>query len=191
MALPSEDHWNGIKRVLRYLQGSINYGLQFKAGDTVLIGYSDADWAWDLDSRRSTSGYVFKIGATVSWSSRRQATVTRSTTEAEYVALSNASQEAIWIRQLLSDMGFGVNGAATLFEDNNGAVDLSKNPKHHNRTKHIDIAHHFTRERVATGELIVIYCPTDQMLADIMTKGLGRYKFEEFRNMLGVFAPEN
>ena len=188
MASPNEDHWNGIKRILRYLQGSISHGLKFEAGD-VLIGYSDADWAGDLNTRRSTSGYIFKIGgATVSWCSKRQITVARSTTEAEYVALSLASQEAVWIRKLLLEIGFAVDGATTLYEDNNGAIDLSRNPKYHNRTKHIDISYHFTRERVTSGELNIIYCPTENMLADIMTKGLGRPKFEQFRKMLGVMA---
>ena len=188
MANPSNDHWVGVKRILRYLQGTIDYGLVFSSdgvGDE-LYGYSDADWAGDVDTRRSTSGYVFKIDASVSWSSRKQVTVARSTTEAEYVALSAASQEAVWLRRLLADIGFSSSGPTLLFEDNNGAIDLSKNPKYHNRTKHIDIAYHFTRERVASNELSVEYCPTGDMLADTMTKGLARVQFPKFRDMLGV-----
>ena len=110
----------------------------------------------------------------------------RSSTEAEYVALSAAAQECIWLRRLLKDLGFGDDKPTTLHEDNNGALELSKNPKFHQRTKHIDVAHHFIREKVASNELSVVYCPTEEMLADAMTKGLGRVKFEKFRGMMGV-----
>ena len=188
MTCPTEEHWKGIKRILRYLKGTIDYGLVFTSdGENILYGYSDADWAGDLDTRRSTSGYVFKIGgAIVSWNSKKQITVAKSTTEAEYVALSAAASETIWLRQLLKDLGFNKSGATVLYEDNNGAIELSKNAKHHGRTKHIDIAHHFIRERVASNELSVIHCPTGDMLADVMTKGLARVQFEKLRNKLGV-----
>ena len=190
MACPSEQHWSGIKRIMRYLKGTLNYGLRFSGNDGAdLFGYSDSDWAGDLDTRRSTSGYVFKIGdATINWSSKRQQTVARSSTEAEYVALSAAAQESIWLRRLLNDVGYGCEKPTTIYEDNNGAIDLSKNPKFHNRTKHIDVAYHFARERVISNELSVSYCPTEEMVADTMTKGLGRILFEKFRDMLGVFA---
>jgi hypothetical protein len=172
------------------LKGTLDYGLLFTSdmnGSDTFYGYSDADWAGDLDTRRSTSGYVFKIGgSTISWSSKKQATVAKSTTEAEYVALSSAAQEAVWLRRLLSEVGFGCQGSTTIYEDNNGAIDLSKNPKHHDRTKHIDIAYHFTREKVLSKELSVEYCHTGDMLADTMTKGLPRVQFQKFRDMLGV-----
>ena len=117
-----------------------------------LYGFSDSDWAGDLDTRRSTSGYVFRIGdGTVNWSSKRQQTVARSSTEAEYVALSAAAQESIWLRRLLKDVGYESKTPTTIYEDNNGAIDLSKNPKFHNRTKHIDVAYHFARERVISN----------------------------------------
>jgi hypothetical protein len=188
MSCPNEQHWTGIKRILRYLKGTLNHGLCFSGDDVDLVGYSDSDWAGDIDTRRSTSGYVFQIGgATINWCSKRQLTVARSSTEAEYMALSAAAQECIWLRRLLKDFGTGENDKpTTIYEDNNGAIELAKNPKFHNRTKHIDVAYHFTRERVASNELSVIHCPTEEMLADIMTKGLGRIKFEKFRDMLGV-----
>lgn len=110
----------------------------------------------------------------------------KSTTEAEYVALSAAASETIWLRQLLKDLGFDKPGSTVLYQDNNGAIDMSKNAKHHGRTKHIDIAHHFIRERVVSNELSVIHCPTGDMLADVMTKGLARVQFEKLRTMLGV-----
>ena len=189
MSDPSNHHWTGIKRVLRYIKGTMGYGLRYTASGNGgrLIGFADADWAGDLDTRCSTSGYVFQIGnASVSWSSKRQKTVARSSTEAEYVALSMASQEAIWMRYLLSDMRLGVEGSTVIYEDNNGAIDLSKNAKNHNRTKHIDIAYHFTRERVQSGELKILHCRTSEMTADILTKGLLRIQFQKLRDALGV-----
>ena len=187
MSQPSTDHWSGVKRVLRYIKGTLNYGLIFTAGDGILHGYSDADWAGDPDSRLSTSGYVFRIGdATVSWSCKKQRTVARSSTEAEYVSLSFATQEAVWLRRLLQSIGFGETQPTVMFEDNNGAIDLTKNAKHHNRTKHIDIAHHFAREKVEQKEIIVTHCPSKDMIADIMTKGIPRVQFQRLRDLLGV-----
>ena len=202
MSNPSRCHWSGVKRILRYIKGTLEHGLVFSStdnssSDNVLVGFSDADWAGDLDTRRSTSGYTFFIGnALVSWSSRKQATVAKSSTEAEYVALSGATQEAIWLRRLVSDVPSQKPSATVINdenlptlinEDNQGAIDLSKNAKHHERTKHIDIAYHFIRERVATNEVIVKYCNTNDMIADVMTKALPRVKFEKFRSLLGVF----
>ncbi|KAK3749555.1 hypothetical protein QZH41_007287 [Actinostola sp. cb2023] len=187
---PSNDHWMGIKRVLRYIKGTMNYGLKFSAQEQnpQLIGYSDADWAGDIDTRKSTSGYVFQFGnGTVSWSSRKQSTVAKSSTEAEYVALSSATQEAIWLRRLMKDLGGRVDtSATTIYEDNQGAIELAKNAKYHNRTKHIDICHHFVRERIVSNEISVSFCPTEDMVADIMTKGLTRVTFEKLRDLLGV-----
>ena len=189
MSDPSETHWRGIKRILRYIKGTMNYGLLFSGNDSKLVGFADADWAGDLDTRCSTSGYVFKVGtAIVSWNSKRQKTVARSSTEAEYVALSNAAQEAVWLRRLVAELRMSVDVPlpTLLYEDNNGAIELSKNAKNHNRTKHIDIAFHFVRERVQSEELSVVYCPTADMIADIMTKGLPKIQFLKLRDMMGV-----
>ena len=189
MSRPSKDHWIGVKRVLRYLKGTLMYGLKFSAyeEEPELFGYIDADWAGDVDTRRSTPGYVFQIGSsTVSWSSKKQATVAKSSTEAEYVALSSAAQEAVWLRILMGDLGRQMDAPTTIYEDNQGAIELAKNVKYHNRTKHIDICHHFVRERVVSNEIQVIYCPTGDMIADIMTKRLARLAFEKLRDLLGV-----
>ena len=189
MSKPSKDHWMGVKRILRYLKGTLKYGLQFSAQEEKpeLFGYTDADWAGDVDTRRSTSGYVFQIGSgTVSWSSRKQQTVAKSSTEAEYVALSSATQEAVWLRRLMKDLGRQMDAPTTIYEDNQGAIELAKNAKFHNRTKHIDICHHFVRERVVSNEIRVIYCPTEDMIADIMTKGLAKLTFEKLRDLLAV-----
>jgi hypothetical protein len=136
MSNPSKEHWIGIKRVLRYIKGTLNYGLKFQANgnDHELVGYSDANWAGDVDTRRSTSGYVFKAdNSTISWSSKKQATVAKSTTEAEYVALSQATQEAIWMRKLLSDIGYKIDKPTVMYEDNQGAIEIAKNPKFHKK----------------------------------------------------------
>ena len=189
MSRPSKDHWIGVKHVLRYLKGTLMYGLKFSAHEEEpeLFGYSDADWAGDVDTRRSTSGYVFQIGSsTVSWSSKKQATVAKSSTEAEYVALSSATQEAVWLRSLMGDLGRQMDAPTTIYEDNQGAIELAKNAKYHKRTNHIDICHHFVRERVVSNEIQVIYCPTGDMIADIMTKGLAKLAFEKLRDLLGV-----
>ena len=187
---PGKEHWMGVKCIFRYIKGTLKYGLKFSADNKegILHGFSDADWVGDIDTRRSTSGYVFKVtNATVSWCSKRQASVAKSTTEAEYISLSLAAQEAILLRRLLFDIGCDVDSPTVIYEDNHGAIELSKNPKFHNRTKHIDISHHFIRERVLSKEILVNYCPTDNMTADIMTKGLSRNKFEKFRDLLSVY----
>jgi len=155
--------------------------------DPTLTGYSDADWGGDLSTRRSTTEYVFQIqGSTVSWCSRRQACVSRSSTEAEYIALSTACQEGVWLRRLLSDIEINQNGPSTVFDDNQGAIELSKNPKFQNRTKHIDVSYYYVREQVNLNIISVKHCPTEDMIADVMTKGLSKTVFEKFRNKMGV-----
>ena len=149
--------------------------------------HGNSFWGGDIETRGSTSGYVFQIqNNTVSWRSKRQTSVSRSTTEAEYIALSLASQEIVWLRRLLSNIGTQQDEPSIVFEDNQGAIELTKNPKFHNRTKHVDIAFHFVREQVNRDVMSVVYCSTDNMLADIMTKALPRKTFENFRDMLGV-----
>ena len=181
---------DGREHVFRYLKGTLKYGLKFSvnAEESELFGYSVADWAGDTETRRSTSGFVFQFGSgTISWSSRKQSTVAKSSTEAEYVSLSSAAQEAIWLRRLMKDLRRQIDAPTTIYEDNQGAIELAKNAKFHNRTKHIDICHHFVRERVVSNEIRVIYCRTENMIADIMTKGLPRPAFEKLRDLLGVY----
>ena len=190
MSNPSIDHWQGIKRIMRYIKGTLDYGIEFNASENdaiKLIGYSDADWAGDVVSRKSTSGFVFKLaGGAVSWQSKRQATIALSSTEAEYLALSSAVQEAVWLRQLLSDLGFQQESPTTINEDNQGVIALSKHPTSHSRTKHIDIRYHYIRQEINDKRIQVVYCSTDKMIADILTKGLGKPKFETCRDLLGV-----
>ena len=194
MSNPGPEHWTGVKRIFRYIKGTIDYGLKFKASndDKInLYGFADADWAGDVTTRKSTSGYVFQVaGATISWKTKRQSVVALSSTEAEYVSLCSAAQETIWLRSLLASIGFKQSEATILYEDNQGAMALSKNPKSHSRTKHIDIKYHYIREAVEKKDIELVYCPTDEMVADILTKGLPKPKFEELRSSMGV-SPAN
>ena len=151
---------------------------------------SDANWVNDINNRISTSGFVLFIGkCCVSWKSHKQRCVARSTTEAEYVALSEFVQEAISLRRLLSELGFQQTEPTKIYEDNRGAIEL-KNPKFHNRTKHIDIAYDFTREKVLFGEIIIEFCRSYELLADCMTKLLPKPMFTSFLEKLNVYPDE-
>ena len=187
-AKPSKQHWTAVKRIMRYLQGTINFGLLFnRCGSKKFVGFSDADWAGDLDDRKSTSGYLFQIGGgAVTWRSKKQTCVALSTAEAEYMALASAVQEAIWMRQLTDELGNGPTEATTIFEDNQSAICMAKNPQFHGRAKHIGIKYHFIREQVSSGTVKLEYCPTKEMIADMLTKGLHRDQFTKLRDMAGV-----
>jgi hypothetical protein len=175
-AAPRLQHWNAAKHVLHYVKATLDYGITFgNKAMSDLHGYCDADWAGDVDTRRSATGYVFKIaGGAVSWSSKRQPTVALSTTEAEYMSATQATKEARWLRQLLQDLGQRQESATPIRCDSQGAIALIGNPVHHARTKHIDIQHHFVREQLAAGIVKFDYCPTEEMIADVLTKSVPR-----------------
>ena len=182
---PNETHLTAAKRILRYLKETVNVGLKYqKSENGTLIGYSDADWAGDLDDRHSTSGNLFLIaGGAVSWLSKKQSTVALSTAEAEYMSLSSASQEAVWLRKLLADFDFGIPQKPTVIkEDNQGTIAIAQNPVYHSRTKHIEIKHHYVRETIQNKHIKLEYCPTKEMIADLLTKPLPRDQFETLRN---------
>ena len=186
---PTNKHWGAVKRILAYLKGTVHMELTFQGTLSDLIGYTDSDWAGDTATRRSTSGYVFNIGsAAISWSSKRQATVALSTCEAEYIGQTQATKEAIWLRSLLTSLRPDCNTLETviIYGDNQGAIALSKDPRSHGRTKHIDIANHFCREKVADKSVAFEYTPTDKQVADGLTKALARDKFEAFRDAIGL-----
>ena len=184
---PTTAHLTAIKKVLRYLKGSMDYGLHYQIyPDQEIHGFSDADFAGDLDDRKSTSGWVFvNSGGAVSWISKKQPVVALSTTEAEYISLTSAAQEAIWMKEFYKDLG-EEQKTITIYEDNRSAISLTENPVQHQRTKHIDIKFHYIREAIKNQHVNVQYCHTDQMTADVLTKGLPKGKFEKFRDMLGV-----
>lgn len=184
----TQQHWTGVKRIMRYLKGTIHYGILYtKQSSQECIGYSDADWAGDVNDRRSTSGYVFQIsGGSISWKSRKQPSVALSTAEAEYMALAGAAQEALWLKQLTSELGSTTTEPFTIYEDNQSTISMAKNPQFHGRAKHVAIKYHFIREHVNDGSVRLEYCPTKRMVADILTKGLPRVQFVKLRKMAGV-----
>ncbi|XP_065893742.1 uncharacterized protein [Dysidea avara] len=135
---PTKQHWTSLKRVMRYLKGTANHGIVYsKKGTKQCVGCCDADWAGDLDDRKSTSGYIFKMSeGAITWSSKKQPCVALSTAEAKYVALASAEQEAVWLRQLMSELGNTPIIPTTMFEDNQSAIAMTKNPQSHGRAKH-------------------------------------------------------
>lgn len=183
------EHWVAAKRVLRYLKGTLDYGVSYsRTKDDSLIGYVDSDWGNCPDDRRSYSGYAFKLaGAAVTWESRKQRTVALSSTEAEYMGISDGVKEAIYLRRFLKELRFENADSVEIMCDNVGAIKLASNPIHHSRTKHIDIRHHFVREVLETGDIKLDYVPTDDMAADILTKGLPTGKHRNCVRLLGVY----
>lgn len=192
MATPGQRHWTAVKRVLRYLKGTASWALHIggaSPGLVTLHGYCDADWAGDIDDRRSTTGYYFSLGSgSVTWNSKRQVTVALSSTEAEYMAVSSATRELVWLRRLLSELGVAQTVPTVLYGDNQGAIALAKNPVAHARTKHIDVQHHFIRQQVACDAVTLQYCPTAEMWADVLTKALPRDKHMVCVQALGLRA---
>ena len=185
---PREPHLNAAKRILRYLRGTVDHGLQIHRSSLAsLTAYTDADWADCPDTRKSTSGYgVFLGDNLISWSSKRQQTVSRSSAEAEYRGVANAVAEACWLRQLMAELHRPLLRATVVYCDNISAIYLSTNPVQHQRTKHVEIDLHFVRERVAFGDVRVLHVPTSSQYADIFTKGLPSNIFTEFRSSLNV-----
>ena len=154
---------------------------------TKLICYADASWANDLDTRRSTTGYLFKLnGNLVSWKSQRQPTVALSSTEAEYMSLAAATQEAIWLNRFVEELKIYAEEAVLIHQDNQGAIALAKNPVFHQRTKHIDLRYHFVREKVEDKDIEICYTCTSEMQADFLTKNLTRPLFEKHVKSIGL-----
>ncbi|CAL2254016.1 unnamed protein product [Prunus armeniaca] len=167
-------HFQLVKRILRYIQGTLHYGLTYSSSIPVSVfAYSDADWAGDITTRRSTTGFVVFLGSNpISWQSKKQGSVSRSSTEAEYRALANASAKVAWIRQILADLHVFLPDPPLLFCDNMSALALSSNPVFHSRIKHLDVDFHFVRECVQRKDFLVHYIPTDEQVAYVLTKGL-------------------
>jgi hypothetical protein len=184
---PREHHLTALKRLLRYLRGTIDYGLLLHQSSVELVVYTDADWPGCPDTRRSTSGYaVFLGGNLVSWSSKRQPVVSRSSADAEYRAVANGVAEASRLRQLLAELHTPSSRSTLIYCDNVSAVYLFTNPIQHQRTEHVEIDLHFVRDRVAMGEVRVLHVPTTSQFADIFTKGLPSWTFTEFRSRLNI-----
>ena len=190
METPRESHWLAAKRILRYIRGTLNYGLFYNFGeDAKLFGYSDSDWGGDQDERKSTTGYVFFLGSTAfSWTSKKQSIVALSSCEAEYVAVASTVCEAIWLRNLLKSVCHPQVESTVIHVDNVSAIKLAKNPVQHGRSKHIDTRFHFLRDHVKQKTIELVYCHTKEQVADIFTKPLPIETFRLLREMLGMKA---
>jgi len=183
---PADVHWTAVKRVMRYLYTTRDLWLTMGGRDPTIEGYVDANWA-SQPHRHSISGHAFRVGiGVVTWSSKKQDLVALSSTEAEYIAAALAAREICWLRTFGHELGILHGSPTTLHIDNQSTIALTKDNKFHARTKHIDVRYHFIREAVNAGHISVRYIPTEDNLADILTKPLTRFKFEYFRNLLGL-----
>jgi len=194
MANPSMSHWAAAKRVLRYLSGTRSYGITYHAsevrpGENQFFGYSDASYA-NNDDATSISGYVFSMGGgVITWGSRKQTSVSLSSTESEYVALADVAWEVTWLRNLLEGLGYKQCTPTKLYGDNNGALAIAQNPQYHKCTKHFDTRNHYIRQKVKEKVIEIKYCPMSKMTADIFTKALPKPKFQLHRTELGFLVP--
>ncbi|KAH9695613.1 hypothetical protein KPL71_022838 [Citrus sinensis] len=189
MGNPGKEHWEAIKWLLRYLRGTEGHGVMFgqvSNASSKVLGYVDSDFAGDLDKRRSVTSLVFTLcGGAVSWKSTLQSVVALSTTEAEYIALTEAVKEALWLKGLVTELGLEQE-SVTVNCDSSSAIQLSKNPKYHERTKHADVRMHFIRDKIRSGVINVIKIPTEVNPADMLTKPLPTVKFRNSLDLIGV-----
>ncbi|CAA7017709.1 unnamed protein product [Microthlaspi erraticum] len=188
MHAPTDEHWKAAKRVLRYLAGTTSHGIFFRANSPLTLhAYSDADWAGDVDDYVSTNAYIVYLGTTpISWSSKKQRGVARSSTEAEYRAVANTAAELRWVCSLLSELGITLPSPPSIYCDNVGATYLSANPVFHSRMKHLALDFHFVRDNVQSGAMRVTHVSTKDQLADALTKPLSRARFHELYSKIGV-----
>lgn len=189
MENPTELHMMAVKRNLRYLKGTTDLGMCYKKGGGVgeLVAYSDSDYAGDLDDSRSTLGYVFMMSSgAVSWSSKKQAAVTLSTTEAEFISAALCACQAIWMQRVLKYLRWNHSKCSVIYCDNCSTIKLSKNPVMHGRSKHIAVRYHFLRDLSKDGVVELKYCSSQEQIADIMTKPLKLDAFVKLREQLGV-----
>jgi len=199
MSDPAEHHGHALKNLLRYLRSTVTMKLRYGPGGahSQFVIYSDADWASDAVDRKSVSGSTAMFyGGPISWSSKKQRSVSTSSCESEYIALTTCCKQGQWIAQVFRDLGFPKyigkdTNKVQMLGDNQGAIALTKNPHLHERSKHIDVCYHFVRDMAEQGKLEVAYVPTADMVADGMTKPLQRVAFERFKNQLGVaYGPD-
>ena len=188
MQNPSHIHLGAAKHVLRYIQGTLDYGLCYEKNKEVkLIGYSDSDLGGCGNDLKSTSGYCFSLGSGIfSWQSKKQDTVVQSTAEAEYVSAAVATSQVIWLRRIFTDFVCEQQDGTPIYCDNKSAIDMAKNPVNNNRTRHIALKHHFIRDAVEDGEIKLVFCPSEDQVADIFTKALPKQRFQQLREALGI-----
>ena len=194
---PDDTHWRAVKHLLRYLRGTARYSITYTgvAGDSgrtppVMSCYGDADYAGCVDDRKSVTGYVVTLsGGAINWSSRKQRTVTTSTTHAEFVAMTELAKDVVWWRGFLREIGLDMGEPTAVLCDNMAAVALAFNPTHHERTKHFAVLQQYIRELISSGEIHVEYIPTQRNAADVLTKALARIKHVACVTSLGMTLP--
>ena len=187
---PGHPHWEQAKHAIRYLKGTHNWELKFRPTRGI-EGFSDANWGNDIDDRHSICGYVFTLNrGAISWSSKKQSVIALFSTEAEYIGITHATKEAIWVRHLLSELYSPkvLEYPLTFHCDNHSAIKLVKNATFHSRTKHIAIHYHYICKAFNKGIIILTHHGTDDMPADMFTKALIRIKLTKFAQSVGVFS---
>ncbi|MCO5551867.1 hypothetical protein L7F22_005373 [Adiantum nelumboides] len=183
MSNPGKKHWDAVKSILRYLSGTADRQLCYGGGELSIKGYVDSDYAGSVDSRKSTTGWIYTFaGSAISWRSVLQDCTSISTTKPEYVALSEACKEAIWLARLVKDLGLE-QCLLVLHCDNQSAIALAKNLVFHSRTKHIDVRYHFSRKCLANKNLYLVKIPTLENTADALTKSLSSHQFQHCRQL--------
>ncbi|KAL5813710.1 hypothetical protein ACOSQ4_002631 [Xanthoceras sorbifolium] len=190
MTAPHSTHFAAVLHILRYLKGTMFHGLHFSAHSSLdLQAYSDADWAGDPTDRRSTTGFCFFLGdSLISWRSKKQTVTARSSTEAEYRAIADATQELLWLRWLLGDLGVKQSTATPLHCDNRSAIQITHNDVFHERTKHIEIDCHFVRQHVTQGTVKLLSVSSINQPADIFTKALYPGRFRDLISKLKLVS---
>ena len=188
MHRPTDVHWQAAKRILRYLAGTLSHGIYLRShSPQTLHAYSDADWAGDTDDFVSTNAYIVYLGSTsIAWSTKKQSSVARSSTEAEYRSVANTTAELCWISSLLQELGVTQPTTPTVYCDNVGATYLNANPVFHSRMKHLALDFHFVRNNLQSGALRIQHVSTRDQLADALTKPLARSRFQELMSKIGV-----
>jgi hypothetical protein len=187
---PGIEHWKAVIRILCYLKGTVDYVLTLGGcvENVELHAYADADWGGDVDRRRSRTGFtIFQGESLLMWCSKLQKTTALSSMEAEYMAVSSTSQDVLWLRTLLMELGFKQNGPTTIYEDNKACIDVCSSYRQHPGAKHIDIRYHFIRDKVIeTKEIQLKKLSTGEMVADMFTKALAFPLFSKHRHALGL-----
>jgi hypothetical protein len=182
----TEDDWINVKRIFRYLQKTMKTGIVYHKNGGDLYGYSDASYAPEATDRKSTSGYVFMMnGGAISWKAKRQPIIALSSMEAEYIALTTAEKEGMWLKQLQADIT-ETKTTMTILEDNQSTIKTAQNHIHNDRSKHIDVRYHWIREKIEKEDIALQYCPTDIMAADMMTKAVGRILLQRHMDTIGL-----
>ncbi|KAK8933348.1 hypothetical protein KSP39_PZI015566 [Platanthera zijinensis] len=190
MHSPRSSHLQAVERILRYLKKAPGQGLVYKVSSSTptLVAYSDADYAGSLDDRRSTSGFCTYFGGhLITWRSKKQAVVARSSAEAEYRAMASVVSELTWLESLLTDLGVKLPSPALLLCDSQAAIHIAKNPVFHERTKHIEVDCHFIREKVQLKKIDLRHVPGTEQVADVLTKALSSTLFYQCLSKLGAY----